>query len=480
MPLAKKGAAMPVDKILSLRRNPQQLQREMEDRPSFLPRQLRAESPGAKTQESQQTYRKDTAADGSDADLHRLPPPRRSQVSRQNLQRYRRTPEYYMNMLKMMSIVLTVCLLFAFVPYYRKCQGGGGHKPSSNHTVILLWNEGPAWERSVHMECGCLVTSDRHFHGEPFEAIVINADRAYTQQGLDAIQHTSDHLVVFSGSAPLSLTQDPMPHLKSPFNLTMSYRLDSDLVWSEYYFSLHNQSSRLNVFAPPIEDISNHMSTPLILGLHEQLKRKDRLAVYLMYEVNEYTMPESYYLMEMRKHVELEAHESCLGYHDCSAYHFMLIFEPSSCPDYVHPQFYQALDKFMVPVLIGGGNLTNLVPPGSYISSRDFATAKHLVKHLKALMDQPVLYQRFFWWHSNYKLRATLEPYCQLCHLLKQRHQPQAQLQLQPLNPQEVPQEQTTAAAEAVPIPVPVPVAVPIPFVDWWQRYHCPNRQTRF
>ncbi|XP_034657574.1 alpha-(1,3)-fucosyltransferase C [Drosophila subobscura] len=442
MPLAKKGCTKPLDKILlSQRRSLQQMQREMAEQP-----QQRVLAPRGKRQDA-----------------------------RQHLQRHKRTPEYYMNLLKMLSIVVTICLLFAIVPFYRNCQGG--HKPL-NHSVILLWNEGPAWERSVHMECGCVVTSDRDFHGKPFDAIVFNADQPYSPHGLESVHHTADHLVVFSGSAPLSQTQNPIPFLKAPFNLTMSYRLDSDLVWSEYYFSLHNSSSRLNAFEQPTESFSEGMSTPLIVGLHEHLKLKDRLAVYMMYVVNEQTMAESYYLLEMRKHVELEAHESCLGYHGCSAYYFMLIFEPSACPDFVHPQFYQALDKFMVPVLIGGGNLTNLVPPGSYINSRDFATAKQLVEHLKALMAQPELYQRYFWWHSKYKLRSTFEPYCSLCHLLTQRHQPQT------LNPQEVPQEeqqQTMAAAAEGAQGVPsFPVAVHIPFVDWWQRYHCPNRTNRF
>ncbi|XP_001354241.3 alpha-(1,3)-fucosyltransferase C [Drosophila pseudoobscura] len=472
MPIAKKGGIMPVDKILSLRRNPQQLQREMEDRPSFLPRQLRADSPKGQSQEK--SYRKNTTGgDDTDAELDTLPPPRRSPVSRQNLQRYRRTPEYYMGMLKMMSIVVTVCLLFAIIPFYRKV--------GLNHTVILLWNEGPTWERPGHMECGCVLTRNRNYNGEPFAAIVFNADLPYSQQGLETVEHTPDHLVVFSASAPLSLAQNPMPTLRPPFNLTMSYRLDSDLVWSEYYFTRLRQPERINVFDEPIDNF-DEISSPIIVDMHEQLQRKDRLAVYMMYDVNDHTMAQSYYLMEVRKYAELEAHESCLGYHDCTGYHFMLIFEPSSCPDYVHPHFYQALDKYVVPVLIGGGNLTNLVPPRSYISSRDFASPKHLVAHLKALMAQPELYRRFFWWRSKYELRFNFEPYCSLCQLLKHRHRPQSQSQSpsQTLNPQEVPQEEPQSVQTTAAVPAPVANPAAISFVNWWQHYHCPNRTTSF
>jgi len=50
----------------------------------------------------------------------------------------------------------------------------------------------------------------------------------------------------------------------------------------------------------------------------------------------------------------------------------MLIFETSACPDYVPPQMSMAMDKLLVPVLIGGGNLTNLVPSHSYIAARSF------------------------------------------------------------------------------------------------------------
>lgn len=138
----------------------------------------------------------------------------------------------------------------------------------------------------------------------------------------------------------------------------------------------------------------------------------------------------------------------CISSHSqgCCWYKFMLVFEPSGCPDYVHPQLLMALYNYVVPVLIGPGNLSGLVPPDSYISSSEFSSPKLLAEHLLDLSEHPEKYEQFFRWHSKYALRKTKYQYCDLCRTL---HKPFEPL----LRPEE--------------------------FKSWWTQYQCPNQSER-
>ncbi|XP_016993847.2 alpha-(1,3)-fucosyltransferase C [Drosophila takahashii] len=433
----------PVDKILSFRRNPdpQQLERQqtdgLENVPRFLPSQF------LKDEDNGKDRRMPDSDSINSEDAIRLPPPRRSPVSMRNLQRELYSPNQCMNVLKVVVAVVTICVLFATIPLSRH------HKTTKEQDLkmILLWNE-PLIGGPAHMECGCLVTNQRKYNDKAFDAVVVNADHPYSFKGLQDIQHKPDFYVVYAAKKPIS--QDLQSDFQW-FNLTMTYRLDSHLIWTDYYFSHTNLARRLKWFRNPSKNFADDMPESTIQRLEGEIIKKSRLAVYMLYEVNENSLPESLYLEELRKYADLDAHESCLGSYDCSPYYFMLIFEPTACPDYVSPQMFTAMDKYVVPVLIGGGNLTNLVPQHSYISSKDFATPKDLINHLKDLADNTEEYKRYFWWHSLYKVRKTSQPYCALCKLIQQP-----------------PEERQIQGSSGLDI------------INWWTQYQCPNRSTTF
>lgn len=110
------------------------------------------------------------------------------------------------------------------------------------------------------------------------------------------------------------------------------------------------------------------------------------------------------------------------------------------------------MEKLVVPVVIGGGNLTDLVPEGSYIRGSDFNSPKDLVAYLKDLSNKPHEYIAFFWWHSIYKVRAIAQPYCALCHFLQ------------------TPPEERKVNKEAS----------DHGFINWWSGYECLPKYTTF
>ena len=53
-------------------------------------------------------------------------------------------------------------------------------------------------------------------------------------------------------------------------------------------------------------------------------------------------------------------------------YKFYLAFENALCPDYVTEKFFRTLKLPVVPIVMGGDNYENLVPPGSFIDVNNF------------------------------------------------------------------------------------------------------------
>ncbi|KRF84036.1 alpha-(1,3)-fucosyltransferase C [Drosophila virilis] len=413
--------AMPIDKILSSRHQPQRYNAPRKRVETGEERNSNFASPN------------DDSDYSMDSDLAILPPPRRSAASRLNSRQLSKSRNLIMKWIVCLSIIF---LLLLFVPRHHVIK----EVKLKRAVTILLWNEESSNERWWrYQQCHCTVTPNRNYTDRPIDAVVVNADRAYDVDGLEKIVRSPNFLVVFAAKKPLSLAKNPLSlHGESIFNYSMTYRPDSNLFWTDYYFStLQHMDVRVHKFTTP----DKHALKELSAHLRFKLQLKQRLVVYMMYPVNNSTVQQSLYLQQLRKHIDLSVIETCHEPNECIPYRFMLIFEPSRCPEYVHPQFYMALANFVVPVLIGGGNLSELVPPGSYISADNFLSPFELSEHLMLLSSRPELYAQFFWWHSKYQIHKIKLPYCALCHQLRQEQRQRP----------------------------------PFEFLQWWTIYQCPD-----
>ena len=70
-----------------------------------------------------------------------------------------------------------------------------------------------------------------------------------------------------------------------------------------------------------------------------------------------------------------------------SNYQFYLAFENSLCKDYATEKLFRALASDLVPVVMGGANYSNIVPPKSVINVQDFESPELLGKELKRLAE---------------------------------------------------------------------------------------------
>ncbi|XP_076308598.1 glycoprotein 3-alpha-L-fucosyltransferase A-like [Tachypleus tridentatus] len=101
-------------------------------------------------------------------------------------------------------------------------------------------------------------------------------------------------------------------------------------------------------------------------------------------------------------------------------YKFYLAFENKICKDYISEKFFAPLSRYVVPVVLGGGDYSSMAPSGSYIDVRDFKSPKDLADFLDVLDRNDSLYSQYFKWKEEYDvIPPTAIEHSYLCELCK-------------------------------------------------------------
>ena len=111
----------------------------------------------------------------------------------------------------------------------------------------------------------------------------------------------------------------------------------------------------------------------------------------------------------------------CVGKVGCmreiAEYKFYLAFENMFCYQYITEKVWRTLsytDKYVIPVVMGGGDYVYNLPPYSYIDIRNFRSPKELVRYLKYLDKNDTAFNEYFKWRQYYKAIVPNTP-CELC-----------------------------------------------------------------
>lgn len=65
---------------------------------------------------------------------------------------------------------------------------------------------------------------------------------------------------------------------------------------------------------------------------------------------------------------------------------------------------FKVMNNIIVPVVYNNVNMTQFLPPKSYVNINDFDKLESLAKHLKFLTENPREYVKYFWWKSLYSI----------------------------------------------------------------------------
>ena len=83
---------------------------------------------------------------------------------------------------------------------------------------------------------------------------------------------------------------------------------------------------------------------------------------------------------------------------------FYLSFENALCKDYITEKAFNSLKLNTIPVVLGGADYDQLLPPGSFINARQFDSPEHLAEYLHGVLNNVTLYDSYFKWRSFYNI----------------------------------------------------------------------------
>jgi hypothetical protein len=214
------------------------------------------------------------------------------------------------------------------------------------------------------------------------------------------------------------------PYLMRRFDLTMTYRRDSD-IWTPYV----NPGMYGELLTPPLPKTGDALAVCFISSGVDWSGRQAYLRE-LMADV-----PVASYgrFMTNRSLAEDEGRSTKIA--TLARYKFTLAFENSITRDYVTEKFFDALVAGSVPVYLGAPNVAEFAPDDHcFINVADFSGPRELAEHLQRLSDDQASYQELLAWKERGLSRrftqtvdaVRLPNFCRLCLRLRERRQAHA------------------------------------------------------
>ncbi|NWI18364.1 FUT5 fucosyltransferase, partial [Crypturellus soui] len=329
--------------------------------------------------------------------------------------------------LMLFSFVLSFCLFVSFRQYgtpeteQNSFQSCAQTAPTENNSTVanskpemtvLLWSW-PFGQRFNFRNCAelysirdCHFTVSRSWLPKADAVIVHHRDVFRNPRELTKVTRIpSQRWIWFNLESPShSPNLLPMDNL---FNLTMSYRKDSDIFTPYGELQVLEQPQPFSI--PPKSKlvawvVSNWHSRLYRVKYFEELKQHIAVDVY------------------GRQHQPLPRGRLLPI---LAQYKFYLAFENSQHEDYITEKVWRnALSAGTVPVVLGPSreNYERFLPPDAFIHIDDFGSARELAQFLLALSEDAERYERYFAWRQRLKpvVTAGWEVHmCRACHFLQ-------------------------------------------------------------
>ncbi|KAL7011759.1 hypothetical protein ACKWTF_014432 [Chironomus riparius] len=280
----------------------------------------------------------------------------------------------------------------------------------------------------------CIFSHNRTFlpQSTDFDALIFHMGSMNDIDDLPAFRRDDQIYIVANEEAPFY----SRPDLKTEdyfFNMTFTYRLNSDIFWNYGLFADIETSS----IVAPSRDVK--WKKPEIVDDPELLKfiktSKTKMAAWFSSHCGVASNRENL-AKKIQEFMQVDIYGKC-GNLTCSipniysqdgrqhctemlntTYKFYLSFENSICTDYMTEKVFLNMDNFIVPILYNGiTDMQHFLPPHSYIHVNDSSSVEDLVNYLKYLDKNPQEYANYFWWKKYYKINNNPYPnsYCNIC-----------------------------------------------------------------
>ena len=193
------------------------------------------------------------------------------------------------------------------------------------------------------------------------------------------------------------------------FNWSMSYQLDSDIVFPYGVLTTKQFVENRN--------------------FSEIFRRKSKWAAWLVSKCNVPSLRDKF-VDKLKKHgLPVDIFGRCGKRLTTDPetkingeYKFYLSFENSMCEDYVTEKFFRYFRYDTILVVRGGADYKKLLPKDTFIDTADFKSFKSLVDYLKLVGNNEILYTTYLRkkasYTSDWELKDINQPYCALCNKL--------------------------------------------------------------
>ncbi|CAH4001845.1 unnamed protein product [Pieris brassicae] len=311
-------------------------------------------------------------------------------------------------------------------------------KETEDLLYILIWTN--KWHPTVDLEEGqdvfinnkcpytnCFITANKYYQNEnieKFDAIVFNVSTMQNWRSSNTPKERSPkQKYVFHGMES-SYTYPICPiHMDSFFNLTWTYKLDSDIPHPQFQVT----DLKGNVVAPKT-NVKWDTTKYNITNYEKHLTRKRKAMVWIVDKCNtlnnrlEYAIK----LQSIFRYHFLDFDIFGCGMFECPEnicyrlikqdYYFYFVPEDSEGTDYVTKDVIKAYENYAVPIVLGNADYKRFLPEASYINIKTTSN-EALVELVKYLINNPPVYQGFHSWRKTYVIKeVTLEKgLCDLC-----------------------------------------------------------------
>ncbi|XP_027208813.2 alpha-(1,3)-fucosyltransferase C [Penaeus vannamei] len=296
---------------------------------------------------------------------------------------------------------------------------------------ILIWNSGYGTKTMSfgygrapfrRAECEvdlCLTTSNRSLLPVvDFDAVIFHF-RATERLQMPRSRSPHQRWIFEEVESSSYIYQDPAIY-NSLFNWTMTYRRDSDIVYT--YGRVYPSPS-----PSPVPKDKNFA------------EGKTKMAAWFVSNCYSHSKRERI-VKSLQSYIKVDIYGKC-GPLECPRdstrqcyqmleenYKFYLSFENSLCKDYVTEKLFSVLKYNVVPVVYGLADYALVAPPGSYIDALSFPSVDSLAKYLKYLDGNDTAYNEYFRWKGQYTIdngwSNTAQGFCDLCKKLHQDSEP--------------------------------------------------------
>ncbi|CRL02340.1 CLUMA_CG015321, isoform A [Clunio marinus] len=274
----------------------------------------------------------------------------------------------------------------------------------------------------------CIFTNNKRLlnASHKYDTLIFHGAEAWLSLNLPATRTANQIYIMATQESPgeikHSLNKD-----HDFYNLTMTYRLDSDVVFA--YGSTIDLSTNSKIapaehvnWRKPNEDFYDEEVENITL-------KKTKTAAWFVSHCEVFSQREKL-VSELQKFIDVDIYGGC-GNLTCpqnsdacmnileADYKFYFSFENTLCVDYVTEKVFKVMNSYIIPVVYSGAEMTRFIPPHSFVDANDFETPKDLADYLKYLSDNPKEYIKYFWWKKHYRvINEGAVDFCSLCKKL--------------------------------------------------------------